>query len=674
MHEHKANSVGLSRPARAIKTPRTLVAMKKPLRVLFVEDSEVDMELVCVELRRGGYDVRFRRVETAPAFLAALAEDHWDLVISDFSMPHFDGIRAFDLFHKQGLDIPFIFVSGAMGEERAVQAMKAGARDYILKGHLGRLNAAVQRELDEAEGRLRRREAEAEALKEQKRLAVALQATGAGVFEYSVVPGSESGGYCNERFAEIFGLTLEELPPFDELRQWLVEQVHADDRQRAVLHQQEFIDGSTGEFAIDCRVRHKSGKWREISCVANAVNRDADGRVADLVGVMLDRTQEKRMEQQFRQAQKMEAIGRLAGGIAHDFNNLLTVISNFGDFVLQRLPPGTEVHEDMQEVLKAATRAEGLTSQLLAYSRHRPVVATVLNVNDLVADVEKMLRRILGQSIDFRTELTPDLWRVRIDSCGLEQVLMNLAVNARDAMPEGGRLCIETANVRIGEEYMSATGAEVPAGHYVSVTVTDNGTGMDAETQSRLFEPFFTTKEQGKGTGLGLATCYGIVRQAGGYLWVCSEPGHGSSFRLFLPRELAPEDAVPEPTQSDKLRGSETLLVVEDDEPVRRIVVRLLSMLGYSVLEAVGADDAMRIAESATVPIHAVITDVVMPQTQGPELVKNLARAHPQIRIIYMSGYTRGAIEMDETIVLVQKPVAPNDLARKVREVLDRAS
>jgi two-component system, cell cycle sensor histidine kinase and response regulator CckA len=644
--------------------------MEKQLRVLFVEDSEIDTELICSELRRGGYSVHFKRVETETEFLPALREDTWDLIISDFSMPHFDGIKAFDLFSEQGFDIPFIFVSGEMGEERAVRAMKAGARDYILKGQLGRLNAAVQRELQEARGRRAQRRAEAEKLREQKRLAVALRATGAGVFEYSIPP--DESGYCNERFGEIFGLTLGELPPFSLLPGWIVEQIHPEDRPGVVERQQDFIAGRSNEFAREYRVRHKDGNWREISCVMHAVNRCADGAVADLVGVLIDRTDEKRMEQQFRQAQKMEAIGRLAGGIAHDFNNLLTVISNFGEFVMQHLEPGTEVHDDMQEVMKAAGRAETLTGQLLAYSRHRPVLATVLNANELVFDVDKMLRRLVGPSIDFKMELATDLWRVRIDAGGLEQVLVNLAVNARDAMPDGGRLCIETSNETVGEEYIASKGIDVPPGQYVSVTITDSGVGMDAAIQSRLFEPFFTTKEPGKGTGLGLATCYGIVKQAKGFIWVYSEPGHGSSFRLLLPRELAPEDTIAEPTYSEKLRGNETILVVEDDEPVRKLVVRLLSMLGYSVLEAMDVADALRTADTSRSPIHAVITDVVMPETHGPEFVRKLAVSHPDIRTVYMSGYTRGSIEMDESIVLVQKPFAPKDLARKVREVLDR--
>jgi CheY-like chemotaxis protein len=295
-----------------------------------------------------------------------------------------------------------------------------------------------------------------------------------------------------------------------------------------------------------------------------------------------------------------------------------------------------------------------------------------MNVNELVSDVDKMLRRLVGQSIEFRTDLAPELWRVRIDAGGLEQVLVNLAVNARDAMPDGGRLCIETTNADVSDEYMVAKGTDVPAGQYVSITVTDSGVGMDAEIQSRLFEPFFTTKEPGKGTGLGLATCYGIVKQAGGFIWVYSEPGHGSSFRLLLPRELAPEDVIAVPTHSEKLRGTETLLVVEDDESVRKLVVRLLSMLGYDVLEAVDAADALRTANSSKKPIHALITDIIMPETQGPELARQLSLSHPLLKTIYMSGYTRGAIEMDETIVLVQKPFAPKDLARKVREVLDR--
>jgi hypothetical protein len=621
-------------------------------------------------LKRGNYSVRPRRVETADDFLAALRDESWDLVVSDFSMPNFDGLLAFDLFSRQGLDIPFIFVSGAMGEERAVRAMKAGARDYILKGQLGRLNAAVQRELEEAEGRRLRREAEAQKVREQQRLAAALQATGAGVFEYSIP--ADGAGYCNDRFAEIFGLSREELPSLEGIGAWLGEQVHPEDRLRVAECQNDFISGRRSELVIECRVGHKDGNWRDISIVANALTRDSNGPVTRLVGIVIDHTREKRMEEQFRQAQKMEAIGRLAGGIAHDFNNLLTVISNFGEFVLQHLQSGTEVHEDMQEVLKAASRAEALTSQLLAYSRHRPVVATVLSVNDVVGDVEKMLRRLVGQPIEVRTEFASDLWRVRIDSGGLEQVLVNLAVNARDAMLDGGRLSIETRNAEIGDDHLAFNGADVPAGQYVSVTVTDNGTGMDAETQSRLFEPFYTTKEPGKGTGLGLATCYGIIKQAGGHIRVCSEPGRGSSFRLLLPRELAPEDLIAEPTHSEKLRGKETVLVVEDDESIRKLVVRLLKMLGYDVLDAVNAADALRIASSSQKPIHVVITDVVMRETQGPELARQLSRSHPRIKTVYMSGYSPGTIDLNETIVLVQKPFAPGDLARKVREVLDR--
>ncbi|MEX2122936.1 MAG: response regulator, partial [Woeseia sp.] len=266
--------------------------MKEPLRVLFVEDSEVDMELVCFELRRGGYLVTSRRVDTEPDFLSALTSETWDLIISDFSMPHFDGLRAFDLFSQQGLDIPFIYVSGAMGEKRAVRAMKAGARDYILKGQLGRLNAAVQRELEEAEGRCKRREAEAAKLREQSRLAVALQATGAGVFEYRIP--ADASGYCNDRFAEIFGLDRDELPPFEQLPGWFIEQIHPEDRQQAIECQRDFIDGRRRELALECRVRHKDGKWREVTCLADAANRDANGMVTDMVGVMLDRTEEKR--------------------------------------------------------------------------------------------------------------------------------------------------------------------------------------------------------------------------------------------------------------------------------------------------------------------------------------------------------------------------------------------
>ncbi len=641
----------------------------KPLRVLFVEDSDTDTELICAELKRGGYDVTHARVDTEAALLEALAASQWDLIISDFSMPRFDGLTAYELFSRQGYDIPFIFVSGAMGEERAVQAMKAGARDYILKGQLGRLNAAVQRELLEAERRRHAREAEAAKDKEQRRLAVALQATGAGVFEFGVL--SEGEAYFNDRYAEIFGVQRDELPPSENIRAWFFGRIHPDDQQRAIDAREDFVQGRTRDFAAEFRIRHKDGSWRSVSCHAAAAARGPDGVVTELVGILLDRTEEKHLEEQFRQAQKMEAIGRLAGGIAHDFNNLLTVISNFGEFVLERLKPGSGPYGDMQEVLKAARRAEKLTEQLLAYSRRRPVTPSVLNVNESVSEVDKMLRRLIGDEIEFRTDLAPNLWNVKIDAGGLEQVLVNLAVNARDAMPDGGRLAIETSNVEVGDEYVTAKGRDVPAGRYVAISVSDTGIGMDEETRARLFEPFFTTKEPGKGTGLGLATCYGIIKQAGGFIWVYSEPGHGTTFRVLLPREAAEPEPEREPTQSEKLRGNETLLVVEDEESVRSLVVRLLSMLGYTILEAADAAEALRIARSATTPIHAVVTDIVMPDMNGPQLVERLSELHPKMKPVFMSGYTRGAIEVDDTIVLVQKPFSPKELARKVREALD---
>ncbi|HEX2140467.1 MAG TPA: ATP-binding protein, partial [Woeseiaceae bacterium] len=491
----------------------------------------------------------------------------------------------------------------------------------------------------------------------------------AGVFEFRVP--ADSNAYFNDRFAAIFGLSRDELPPPERFRDWFFESIHPDERLRATELREEFIQGQTREFAAEFRIRHKNGTWRSVSCHAAAAARAADGAVTELVGILLDRTEEKHLEEQFRQAQKMEAIGRLAGGIAHDFNNLLTVISNFGEFVLERLRPGSGAHEDMQEVLKAARRAEKLTEQLLAYSRRRPVAPSVLNVNGLVGDVDKMLRRLIGDEIEFRTKLAPDLWNVKIDSGGLEQVLVNLAVNARDAMPDGGRLSIETDNIEVGDQYVTTTGRDVPAGRYVAISISDNGIGMDEETKARLFEPFFTTKEPGKGTGLGLATCYGIVKQAGGFIWVYSEPGHGTTFRVLLPREAAEAEPERDPTQSEKMRGTETLLVVEDEEPVRGLVVRLLSMLGYTILEAANAAEALEIAASTQAQIHAVVTDIVMPDMNGPQLVQRLSELHPEMKPVYMSGYTRGAIELDETIVLVQKPFSPKELARKVREALD---
>ena len=381
-------------------------------------------------------------------------------------------------------------------------------------------------------------------------------------------------------------------------------------------------------------------------------------------------------EAQLRQAQKMEAVGRLAGGMAHDFNNLLTVIRGYSELLLGRLGPTDDMRKDMEEVKKAADRASGLTRQLLAFSRRQFIAAKVLDLNALVANMDGMLRRLIGEDIvELSAELDASTGAIKADPGQVEQVIMNLVVNARDAMPKGGRLTIETRNVTIGEEVrLDAVG--VAPGSYVLLAVRDNGHGMDAETRSHLFEPFFTTKEKGKGTGLGLSTVYGIVKQSGGSIIVESAPGRGTTFRIYFPRV---EQEVPGPTGAveaiDPVRGRETILLVEDEPAVRGLVHETLRLHGYTVLEARHGIEALLTSAKYVGPIHLLLTDVVMPQMSGPEVAEKILTVRPGIKVLYMSGYPDHPVfdqgGVSRQTGFLPKPFSPHVLAQKVREVLD---
>ncbi|OGP71453.1 MAG: hypothetical protein A2W09_05795 [Deltaproteobacteria bacterium RBG_16_50_11] len=410
---------------------------------------------------------------------------------------------------------------------------------------------------------------------------------------------------------------------------------------------------------------------------------DAEGKVLYYEGTLADITERKKAEQeladlqeQLRQSQKMEAIGRLAGGIAHDFNNLLTVIKGYSQLSLIELKEGDPLRINVEETKKAADRAAELIRQLLAFSRRQIMEMKVIDLNGLLQDLEKMLQRVIGEEIELVTRLTEDLGRIKIDPGQIEQVIMNLAVNAKDAMPNGGNLFIETANTELDEEYARTHIAVIP-GRYVRLSVSDTGVGMRPEVRHRVFEPFFTTKEKGKGTGLGLSTVYGIVKQSGGNIWVYSEPDQGTTFKIYLPRVDEPLTESREKILKEELpRGKETILIVEDDEEVRKLAAQILEGQGYKVLRASGGSEALDLFEKKEEPIHLVLSDVVMPGMSGRELAKRFMLIHPKIKVVYMSGYTDHAIVhrgfLEEGVDYVQKPFTVDGLARKVREALDR--
>ena len=476
--------------------------------------------------------------------------------------------------------------------------------------------------------------------------------------------------FANGAFARMLGYTPEEMvgtpverysfpAESNEFRE------HMDARRRGVAEQYER------------RLRRKDGK--ECWCfVSGAPILDSDGRFAGSFGMFTDITDRRRLEEQLRQSQKMEAVGRLAGGVAHDFNNLLTVIFGYSDVLLQGLEPGP-LREAAQEVRGAGKRAAALTRQLLAFSRKQALVPEVLDLGDVVSGLSTMVERLIGEDVKVSVVVSPNLGRVKADRGQLEQVVMNIAVNARDAMPKGGSLIFELQNVELDDAYTRAH-AEVEPGPYVLLAISDTGTGMDAETQKHIFEPFFTTKETGKGTGLGLSTVQGIVLQSGGSIGVYSEPGRGTTFKVYLPR-FAGDAAVRRPVSGVHPAlptGSETVLVVEDETAIRQLTNLILQKAGYTVLLAESPVAAERIAGSHPGPIHLLLTDVVMPGMRGPELAERLLRLRPDLRVLFMSGYTDDAIAhhgfLDAGREFLQKPFTPFRLTQKIREVLGRGS
>ncbi|MBE7557365.1 MAG: PAS domain S-box protein [Anaerolineales bacterium] len=457
--------------------------------------------------------------------------------------------------------------------------------------------------------------------------------------------------------------------------------LHPDDCEFATQMIFKAIQERT-EISYEYRIVRPDGSIRYIHDRANVVLDERTGRPVKVVGTAHDITERRqaeeaqaKLEEQLRQAHKMESVGRLAGGIAHDFNNLLTVIRGYCDLMQPQIPGGDPLRKDLEQIRRAAERAAALTRQLLAFSRKQMLAPTNLDLNDLVTNLHKMLGRLIGEDINLVLVLQPGLWPVKADPGQIEQVIVNLAVNARDAMPTGGMLTIETGNVRLDDNYLK-THPEAPHGPCVMLAVTDTGQGMDAPTQAHIFEPFFTTKEVGQGTGLGLATVYGIIKQSGGDITLYSKPGHGTTFKIYLPAgEPIPDVAVP-PTPPVSHAGTETILLVEDEEGVRNLIGRTLKSKGYTVLEARHGDEALLLAGQHQRPIDLLLTDVIMPQMSGRDLTERLKAFQPSIKVLFMSGYTDDAVVrhglLTAEVEFLSKPFSPDTLAAKVRRVLDK--
>jgi PAS domain S-box-containing protein len=472
--------------------------------------------------------------------------------------------------------------------------------------------------------------------------------------------------YASPSYRAVLGYSPEEFLGLDGAKL-----VHPEDID-AIAEQIKQLAVSGSGRAI-YRLRHADGSWRWIETQASAITQNGL-RYAVTVG--RDITDRKHLEAQLMQSQRLESVGRLAGGIAHDFNNLLTAIMGNSDLARESLPPGHIARADLDEVMKSSERAAELTRQLLAFARRQIIEPHVIDLNQVILDMNKLLQRLLGAHVELIVRTDPNLWRIRADRGQIEQVVVNLAINARDAMPGGGRLTIETRNVQLDHDYAHRH-ISVSPGSYVMLAVSDTGTGMDEETQAQIFEPFFTTKAPGRGTGLGLATCYGIIKQHGGSIWPYSEPGHGSTFKIYLPQVEAPDEQIPLPAGGDELpRGTETVLLAEDEPSVRMLAARVLRTQGYTVVEAENGHTALELARAwQGRPFDLLLTDVVMPRMSGKTLAGLIQTLFPASAVLFISGYTDNAIvhhgQLDPGIILLQKPFSPAALTRKVREVLD---
>ncbi len=648
-------------PARAARAPAG-TRMSAPLRVLFVEDNPADVELIVHELRREGYALEWEVVEDRAGMETALQRP-WDVIVSDHSMPRFDAPEALEVLKASGQDLPFLVVSGHIGEETAVATMKAGAHDWVAKDHLVRLAPAIARELREADQRRQRVAAEA-ALRESESRYRLLVEHAADVIVMIDAEGRVI--FQSPSTTRVLGYAEGAM-----LGRPVLSFVHADDTDHVSQLMAEALQ-SGGPVSVDSvRIQHQDASWRTFEG-SGARMLDANGQPV-LVAAARDITERVLLQQQLIQSQKMEAVGRLAGGVAHDFNNLLTVMLGYSNLLLDQLAENPLLHQEVDEIKRAATRAAGLTQQLLAFSRKQVLALRVVDLNRELDGMSGMLRQILGEDVSLEMRLKPDVGRVRVDPGQLEQVIMNLVINARDAMPEGGRLKLTTRDVALDERQARPRG--MTPGRYVQVEVSDNGSGMDEQTLARLFEPFFTTKEPGKGTGLGLSTAYGIVRQSGGSLYADSTMGEGSTFHILLPRVEEPLTAPEAPARGGVARGSETVLLVEDEPLVRSLVHDILRKAGYQVLESGRGEEAVQIARRHEGTIHLLLTDVVMPGMGGLETARHVLRLRPDIRVLYLSGYTdelvmrHGALGPGQAFM--PKPFTPDALLRKVRELIE---
>ena len=638
------------------------------MRVLIFEDEPLDAELIEYELERAALDFEARRVETREQFVRTLQEFHPEVILSDYAVPRFDGVAALALAKELAPTVPFIIVTGSINEETAVRCMHAGASDYLIKNNLARLGPAVRAAIDRERARTEKRRTEDALRRSEANLRAIFNSSPQGFILLDVDGTVQAFNQTAVQWAHQMGARklaegnrLDELSPDGESDGWR-ECFNLALNNRLTLRQ----------WCV--RESNGSDHWYETNHVPVV---DDEGKVVGVCLGLADIDERKRIEEQLLRAERLQASGKLAGGLAHEINNMMTAVIGLGSFLMDGLAEPDPRRADAAEIVRTAERVAGLTRQLLAFTRQQMLRPVILNLNQVVRGMENMLRSAIGEDVELEIRLTPELPTTRADPAQLEQVLLNLALNARDAIPTRGRITIETGSADLDSSYGRDHGdVLVPPGKYVRLTVSDTGEGMTPEVRARVFEPFFTTKPVGQGTGLGLSTVYGIVKQSGGFVWAYSEPGQGSTFKIYLPLVEGRVAHVEQPPISNgNLRGNETIAVVEDDEVVRTLLARMLRDYGYRVLEAADGQSALDLLRHNPNGVDLVVSDVVMPKMGGQELGESLSARGQDVPVLFISGFTgedvvrRGLLKPGNPFQ--EKPFTPELFVERVRAMLD---
>jgi two-component system cell cycle sensor histidine kinase/response regulator CckA len=657
----------------------TVTAPPHRARVLIVDDQRANRQLL--EIMLATENLTLLTAGTGEEALALVATQPPDLILLDVILP---GMNGYEVATRIKADpatksIPIVMITALDDRDARMLGLSAGAEEFLSKPidraelcvrirNLLRLKAYG--DYHDKYGQMLESQVgarTADLVASERLYRSTFDAAPVGIVHVAL--DRHQWLHVNQRICELLGYTAEELQS-GTVRDLL----YAGDVAGEGEALQAISDGLLDRHVVDEKSYRRSDGRVMWARVYTSIHRDPDGAPRHFIMVIEDITERRALAAQLQQAGKMDAIGSLAAGIAHDFNNLLSVILSYSEMLTEDLRAGDPMRGDLQQIHGAAVRAVDLTRQLLAFSRQQVLAPKVIDLGDIVTGMETMLRRLLGEDVELSVVTAPGLGKILVDPSQLERVIMNLAVNARDAMPQGGRLMIETSEL-IVDEACASTRLGAKAGRQVVLAVTDTGVGMDTETQARMFEPFFTTKGVGKGTGLGLATVFGVVRQSGGTIWSESQVGRGTTFKISFPPAREPAPRTTQRTDPPTLRGDETILLVEDEAEVRILTRTILRKYGYTVLEAQSGGDAFLLCEQHTAAIDLLLTDVVMPRMSGRQLAERLLLVRPAMKVLYMSGYTDDAVVrhgiLEGAVAFIQKPITPEPLARKIRETLD---